>query len=207
MPANQTVDPEDIAELIERCKLSTSVSEFHGSLVGYISAGGRFPHGSVLEALQLEPDPAPSADEQAMLGRLRHQTEMWLADTDLTFGPWLPEEDAPLAARAGLDWALSHALDEPAAKSSLQWSSTGVTPHFDIKVSARIKGGDAGLGKVFAAASCRRFELAQTGSKASYPGIACRNSAGDWVLPGSGVSIARPAGHAGHTPSLRSAAK
>ena len=106
MPANQTVDPEDIAELIECCKLSTSVSEFHGSLVGYISAGGRFPHGSVLEALQLEPDPAPSADEQAMLGRLRHQTEMWLADTDLTFGPWLPEEDAPLAARAeGLaDW-------------------------------------------------------------------------------------------------------
>lgn len=114
----------------------------------------------------------------------------------------------PLAARAGLDWALSHALDDAAAKSTLQWSSTGVTPHFDIKVSARIKGGDAGLGKAFAAASCRRFELAQTGSKASYPGIACLNSAGDWVLPGSGVTIARPAGHAvQHTPTLRSAAK
>jgi hypothetical protein len=114
----------------------------------------------------------------------------------------------PLAARAGLDWALSHALDDPAAKITLQWSSTGVTPHFDIKVSARIKGGEAGLGKSFAAASCRRFELAQTGSKASYPGIACQNSAGDWVLPGSGVSIARPAGRAGqHTPALRSAAK
>ncbi|MGE7137215.1 UPF0149 family protein [Luteibacter sp. NPDC031894] len=100
MPANQTVDPEDIAELIGRCKLATSVSEFHGSLVGYISAGGRFSHGSVLDALQIEPDPAPSADEQAMLARLRHQTEAWLADTDLTFGPWLPEEDAPLAERA-----------------------------------------------------------------------------------------------------------
>ena len=58
----------------------------------------------------------------------------------------------PLAARAGLDWALSHALDDAAAKSTLQWSSTGVAPHFDIKVSARIKGGDAGLGKAFAAA-------------------------------------------------------
>ena len=113
----------------------------------------------------------------------------------------------PLAARAGLDWALSHALDDAAEKSSLQWSSTGVAPHFDIKVSARIKGGEAGLGKSFAAASCRRFELAQTGTKASYPGIACLNPAGDWVLPGSSFSIARPAGHAGqHTPSLRSAA-
>jgi len=114
----------------------------------------------------------------------------------------------PLAARAGLDWALSHALDDPAAKSALQWSSTGVAPHFDIKVSARIKGGEAGLGKAFAAASCRRFELAQTGSKASYPGIACQNSAGDWILPGSDVTIARPAGRAGqHTPTLRAAAK
>ena len=113
----------------------------------------------------------------------------------------------PLAARAGLDWALSHALDDAAEKSSLQWSSTGVAPHFDIKVGARIKGGEAGLGKSFAAASCRRFELAQTGSKASYPGIACQNSAGDWVLPGSSISIARPAGHAGqHPPALRSAA-
>ncbi|MGH9352694.1 MAG: hypothetical protein ACRD2G_11125, partial [Terriglobia bacterium] len=85
---------------------------------------------------------------------------------------------------------------------------TGVTPHFDIKVSARIKGSDAGLGKAFAAASCRRFELAQTGSKASYPGIACLNSGRDWVLPGGDVTIARPAGRAGqHTPALRAAAK
>jgi uncharacterized protein YgfB (UPF0149 family) len=100
MSANQTVDPEDIAELIGRCKLAMSVSEFHGALVGYISAGGRFPHGSVLSALELEPDPAPTADEQAMLTRLRHQTEEWLADPDLTFSPWLPDDDAPIAERA-----------------------------------------------------------------------------------------------------------
>jgi uncharacterized protein len=106
MSANQTVDPEDIAELIGRCKLSTSVSEFHGSLVGFISAGGHFQHGSLLEALQFEADPAPTADEQAMLARLRRQTEAWLADTDLTFNLWLPEDDASLAERTeGLvDW-------------------------------------------------------------------------------------------------------
>ncbi|MEX1827865.1 UPF0149 family protein [Luteibacter sp. CQ10] len=106
MPANITVDPEDIAELIGRCKLATSVSEFHGSLVGYISAGGSFTGDSVLDALKLEPDPAPTADEQGMLTRLRHQTETWLADTELSFMPWVPDEESPLHERVeGLaDW-------------------------------------------------------------------------------------------------------
>ncbi|UPG94027.1 UPF0149 family protein [Luteibacter aegosomatissinici] len=106
MSANQTVDPEDIAELIGRCNLATTVSEFHGSLVGYISAGGSFPGGNVLDALKIEPDPAPNANEAAMLGRLRHQTEEWLADTDLSFMPWVPDDESPLHERVeGLaDW-------------------------------------------------------------------------------------------------------
>ena len=107
MSANQPVDPEEIAELIGRCKLAMSVSEFHGALVGYISAGGSFPHGSVLQALELEPDQPPTKDEQDMLTRLRHQTEEWLADPELTFSPWLPDDDAPIHERAeGLsEWA------------------------------------------------------------------------------------------------------
>jgi peptidoglycan hydrolase-like protein with peptidoglycan-binding domain len=122
-----------------------------------------------------------------------------------------PTAGWPQPVRTGLDWALSHALDEPTASTSLQWSSTAVVPRFDIKVTARVKGAEAGLGKVYAAALCRRFELIQTGAQAgvktSYPGIACQNAAGDWALPGSGVSIARPAGHANAgPPSLRSAA-
>jgi len=100
MSANQTVDPEDIAELIGRCSLSVTVSEFHGSLVGYLAAGGRFHHGgSVLDALELKPDPAPTADERAMLVRLRHQTDEWLAEPDMTFSPWLPDDDAPIRER------------------------------------------------------------------------------------------------------------
>lgn len=106
MSANQTVAPEDIVELIGRCKLGVSVSEFHGSLVGYLSAGGHFRHDAVLEALELEPDPALTADERAMLTRLRNQTEEWLSDPDLTFSPWLPDDEARIAERAeGLaDW-------------------------------------------------------------------------------------------------------
>jgi uncharacterized protein YgfB (UPF0149 family) len=106
MSANQTVDPEDVAELIGHCKLTISVSEFHGSLVGFISAGGHFRQGSLLDALQLEADPAPAADELAMLARLRHQVEASLADPDLTFEPWLPEDDASLGDRttALVEW-------------------------------------------------------------------------------------------------------
>src|SRR6185312_13513804 len=94
----------------------------------------------------------------------------------------------PAAVRTGLDWAISHALDEPSGSSSLQWSSTAVAPRFDIKVTGRIKGAEAGLGQAHAVAVCRRFELVQTGAKASYPGIACENSGGDWVLPGANIS-------------------
>ena len=113
----------------------------------------------------------------------------------------------PLAARLGLDWALSHALDDPAPAVSLQWSSTGVAPHFDVKATTRVKGGEVGLGGTYASASCRRFELTQTGSKSVFPGIACQNAAGDWVLPDSGINIARPAARApAHGPALRSAA-
>lgn len=100
MSGKQTVVPQDIANLIERCKLATTVSEFHGSLVGYLSAGGRFMHGSVLDALQLAADPAPTAHEEATLKDLRDQTEEWLVDPELTFSPWLADEEAPIAERA-----------------------------------------------------------------------------------------------------------
>ena len=106
MSANLPVDPEDIAELIGRCNLATSVSAFHGSLVGFISAGGHIHKGTLLDALAFEAAPAPTADEVAMLERLRHQTEAALADPDLTFEPLLPEDDASLGERTtGLvDW-------------------------------------------------------------------------------------------------------
>lgn len=113
----------------------------------------------------------------------------------------------PPAVRTGLDWALSHALNDPAPTGSLQWSSTAVAPRFDIKVGGRIKGAEAGLGRASGAALCRRFELVQSGDKVSYPGIACQNASANWTLPGSSVEIARPFGHAGaKPPSLRSAA-
>jgi hypothetical protein len=98
----------------------------------------------------------------------------------------------PVAARSGLDWALSSALDSP-GNASIEWSSTGVAPHFEIKAWGRLSGGDFGLSEDLANAPCRRFELTES-DKVSYPGIACQTLAGTWVLPSSRTVIARPMG-------------
>jgi peptidoglycan hydrolase-like protein with peptidoglycan-binding domain len=96
----------------------------------------------------------------------------------------------PAAARAGLDWALTHALDTPATAVPLKWSSTGVEEQFEIRTyptltprEASLVGGDP--------ASCRRFELRDETSR--YPGIACRDADGTWYIPHSTVRLARPA--------------
>jgi hypothetical protein len=98
----------------------------------------------------------------------------------------------PSAARMGLDWALTHALDTSAAQP-VQWSSTAVPPHFEIHAFAALSAHDAGLpgdGNF----SCRRFDLTRTGDAPSiYPGIACKNSKGAWSLPGTGIVLATPA--------------
>ena len=98
----------------------------------------------------------------------------------------------PSAARLGLDWAVTHAL-ETAVITPVSWSSTGVAPHFQISaVGATLSGHDAGLGGRYAALPCRRFELVESGAPAlHYPGIACQD-AGQWSLPGSKVAFASP---------------
>lgn len=116
--------------------------------------------------------------------------------------------DWPSAARTGLDWAVTHALGGAPSSPPVQWSSTGVAPHFEIRAGAKISGQDAGLSGREAALSCRRFKMVQSGQPAAhYPGIACQNAQGSWSLPGSAVPFAAPSnGLAVQTlPGLRSA--
>ena len=96
----------------------------------------------------------------------------------------------PAAAKAGLDWALTHALDTPASAAPLKWSSTGVEEEFEIRTYASLTAREAGLvgGDP---SSCRRFELKSDGAR--YPGIACRDPDGTWYIPHSTVRLARPA--------------
>ena len=101
--------------------------------------------------------------------------------------------DWPSAARTGLDWALTHALDTP-GNVAVQWSSTGVSPHFEISAGVSLAGREAGLSGQYAALACRRFEMVQTGAAAlHYPGIACQTAPGSWSLPGGATPLASPA--------------
>ncbi len=102
--------------------------------------------------------------------------------------------DWPSAARTGLDWALTHALEAPIPSAPVQWSSTAVAPHLEIRATARLSGQEAGLSGKYAPQSCRRFDMVQGGSTSHYPGIACQTAPGVWTLPGSAAPLAAPAG-------------
>lgn len=102
----------------------------------------------------------------------------------------------PPAARAGLDWAISHALDR-SGSAPTQWSSTGVEQHFEIRTfaltprEAALAGGQ----------SCRRFEV--RGAQRRYPGIACRDRSGSWRIARSNVVLARPATELGRAAAAK----
>jgi peptidoglycan hydrolase-like protein with peptidoglycan-binding domain len=95
----------------------------------------------------------------------------------------------PPAARAGLDWATSHALDI-AGGPPIAWSSTGVDQHFEIQATPVLSPREATLAAA-TAQSCRHFEL--RGTQGRYPGIACRDANGEWYFLHSRIRLAHPA--------------
>ena len=97
----------------------------------------------------------------------------------------------PQAARAGLDWAVTHALDI-AGGAEISWSSTGVDQHFEIVATQALSPRETALAGG-AAPSCRHFELRADGPQKHYPGLACPDAKGGWYLPHSRIRLARPA--------------
>lgn len=96
----------------------------------------------------------------------------------------------PAAARAGLDWALTHALDSPVDSSGVRWSSTGVREQFRIRTFALLSREMELIGDE--SGSCRRFELRLESSTYRYPGYACRDRKNQWFVPHSSVRFRRP---------------
>lgn len=94
----------EFATAVARAKLGTGPAELHGSLAGYLCAGGAGRARELLSALQLESDAAGTADP---LHPLIEDLATGMS-SDLQAGqpvtPLLPE--APLAARADamVDW-------------------------------------------------------------------------------------------------------
>ena len=95
----------------------------------------------------------------------------------------------PAAAKAGLDWAVSHALDDIGA-GTVQWSSTGVNRKFEIRVYPDLTPGEANIaGPSF----CRHFDLKDSSNSSRYPSIACKDPKGQWYFAHSQIRLARPA--------------
>jgi hypothetical protein len=93
-------------------------------------------------------------------------------------GVELGGQDWPAAARAGLDWALQHALEADASKP-VQWESSALPGHIEIEALAEVEHSGAERCRRFAAT---RFDA--EGMKRIYPGIACRSADGAWAFLG-----------------------
>ena len=94
----------------------------------------------------------------------------------------------PAEAKAGLDWAVTHALD--VAGPPVEWSSTGVPTRFEIKTYPTLTPREAALAGP-GAAMCHRFEMRSGDHR--YPAIACPDAKGMWTIPHSHIRLARPA--------------
>ncbi len=91
----------------------------------------------------------------------------------------------PPAARAGLGWAFKHALETKSEGESVEWSSSGVDTNVTIRPTTALKSDDP--------LYCRNFEqiVDRPKGRRMYPGKACRNSAGEWSIPGLETGAAR----------------
>ena len=101
-----------------------------------------------------------------------------------------PTESWPRPAQMGLDWALTHALDDVENAEPVRWSSTGVKDRFVIRVDRSAGAADAG-----GHASCLRYEIerADDAKHRRYPGLACKSEKSGWAIPSpSPVQIAQP---------------
>ena len=91
-----------LGELLATLRFGVDPSDLHGSLTGYLCAGGHADARNWLAALQVQTDEAEAAAAAASppLQQLFHECTAWLDDPDLRFEPLLPAADTPLDVRA-----------------------------------------------------------------------------------------------------------
>lgn len=105
--ASTPITQPELAAALATLRLGVNVSEFHGSLAGYLCGGGDAGARVFLGALQLESDDAHADDAaHALLADLYSQCRLQLADPDFGFEPLLPPASKPLTERcdALVEW-------------------------------------------------------------------------------------------------------
>ena len=102
MTATQPITHAQLGELLASLRFGVDPSDLHGSLTGYLCAGGKADARGWLAALQVQTDDAETAAamSSAPLQQLFRECSAWLDDPDLRFEPLLPDGDAPVEARA-----------------------------------------------------------------------------------------------------------
>jgi uncharacterized protein YgfB (UPF0149 family) len=89
----------ELSRALDTLHLGMGASDLHGSLIGYLCAGGSAGADDWPAALELDPDAKTPLRDEA-LSRLYRDCRAQLDDPDLGFEPLLPEHDAPVERRA-----------------------------------------------------------------------------------------------------------
>ena len=102
--APAAVTHADLGVALAQLKLGVGPSELHGSLTGFLCAGGHAEPRHWLTALQI--DAPPAADANPTLIHLYGDCNAALDDPELRFEPLLPDADGSIDARADalVDW-------------------------------------------------------------------------------------------------------
>ena len=100
----QTPSYENLEAALARAKLAVSPADLHGSVTGYLCAGGHGRAHELLTALALEGDEAGAAAElhallDALAGDISHRLQ-----TGEPVAPLLPSGSLPARADAMVDW-------------------------------------------------------------------------------------------------------
>ena len=100
--ANLPITHAQLGELLATLQFGVDPSDLHGSLTGFLCAGGHADSRDWLTALQLETDEteAVAAANAGPLQQLYLECSAWLDDPDLRFEPLLPATDTPVDVRA-----------------------------------------------------------------------------------------------------------
>ena len=91
-----------LGQLLANLRFGIDPSDLHGSLTGYLCAGGRADARGWLAALELQPDDSAAAAkaDTTVLQQLFRECSAWLSDPDQRFEPLLPAAETPVDVRA-----------------------------------------------------------------------------------------------------------
>lgn len=102
MTVTAPITHAQLGELLATLHFGVDPSDLHGSLTGFLCAGGRASARDWLAALRVEVDEAEAAAAMnaAPLQQLFSECSAWLDDPDLRFEPLLPSLETPVDIRA-----------------------------------------------------------------------------------------------------------